>query len=126
MDGETKSGRLTHQLGRPHAWKGGIAGQPYHETVSLTSANMCQGDRGEVSPLAMLIEKMMSVSVRLVSCIVIRLSVLRAPSGVLHGDDVTAFGRVIDDDEHSARTLDPPRANRDPARLENVQRVRRA
>jgi len=44
MDGETKSGRLTYQLGRPHAWKGGIAGQPYLETVSLTAANMCQGD----------------------------------------------------------------------------------
>ncbi len=50
MDDETKSGRLTHQLGRPHAWKGGIAGQPYLETVSPTTANMCQGDRGEVSP----------------------------------------------------------------------------
>ncbi len=49
MDDETKSGRLTHQLGRSHAWKGGIAGQPYRETVSLTSANMCQGDSGEVS-----------------------------------------------------------------------------
>jgi len=49
MDDETKSGRLTHQLGRPHAWKGGIAGQPYLETVSLIIANMCQGDRGEVS-----------------------------------------------------------------------------
>ncbi len=45
MDDETKSGRLTHQLGRSHAWKGGIAGQPYRETVSLTIANMCQGDR---------------------------------------------------------------------------------
>ncbi len=42
MDDETKSGRLTHQLGRPHAWKGGIAGHPYLETVSLTIANMCQ------------------------------------------------------------------------------------
>ncbi len=49
MGDETKSGRLTHQLGRPHAWKGGIAGQPYLETVSLTAANMCQGDCGEVS-----------------------------------------------------------------------------
>jgi len=49
MDDETKSGCLTHQLGRPHAWKGGIAGQPYLETVSLTIANMCQDDRGEVS-----------------------------------------------------------------------------
>jgi len=49
MDDETKSGRLTHQLGRLHAWKGGIAGQPYLEIVSLTIANMCQGDRGEVS-----------------------------------------------------------------------------
>ena len=37
------------QLGRLHAWKGGIAGQPYLEIVSLTRANMCQGDRGEVS-----------------------------------------------------------------------------
>jgi len=45
MDDETKSGCLTHQLGRPHAWKGGIAGQPYLETVSLTIANMCQDDR---------------------------------------------------------------------------------
>ncbi len=52
MDDETKSGRLTHQLGRSHAWKGGIAGQPYRETVSLTSANMCQGDSGEVSAFA--------------------------------------------------------------------------
>ncbi len=48
MDDETKSGRLTHQLGRLHAWKDGIAGQPYLEIVSLTRANMCQGDRGEV------------------------------------------------------------------------------
>jgi len=50
MDDETKSGRLTHQLGRLHAWKGGITGQPYLEIVSLTIANMCQANRGEVSP----------------------------------------------------------------------------
>jgi len=49
MDDETKSGRLTHQLGRLHAWKGGITGQPYLEIVSLTIANMCQANRGEVS-----------------------------------------------------------------------------
>ncbi len=53
MNGETKSGHLTHQLGRPHAWKDSIAGQPYRETVSLTTANMCQGDRGEVSTSAL-------------------------------------------------------------------------
>jgi len=45
MDGETKSGCLTHQSGRLQAWKGGMTGQPGRETVPWPTANMCQGNR---------------------------------------------------------------------------------
>jgi hypothetical protein len=49
MDGETKGGHPTRQSDRPHGWKGGGIDQLRLETVSLTTANMCQGNRGEVS-----------------------------------------------------------------------------
>ena len=44
MDGETKRGHPTRQSDRPHAWKGGGIDQLRLETVSLTTANMCQGN----------------------------------------------------------------------------------
>ncbi len=49
MDGETKRGHPTRQSDRPHAWKGGGIDRLPLETVSLTTANMCQGNRGEAS-----------------------------------------------------------------------------
>ena len=45
MDGETKRSYPTRQSDRPHAWKGGGIDRLRLEIVSLTTANMCQGNR---------------------------------------------------------------------------------
>ncbi len=44
MDGETKRGHPARQSDRPHAWKGGGIDRLRLETVSLTTANVCQGN----------------------------------------------------------------------------------